>query len=150
FLSRPLASAHRRPDRGPRSEEGAPPKREAPKASVHPATARARGPSCPGRWPPRAARPTAALDLRRERRRGAKRRRQASPLVLQLVPRRHRCQLEQGAAAARIAVAEVGAIVVPGDLEEPFLDAVVEPRAAEDELAQPVDERFAVDERDPF
>ena len=38
--------------------------------------------------------------------------------------------------------------VVPVDLEEPFLDAMVEPRAAEDELLQPVDERLAADERE--
>ena len=40
--------------------------------------------------------------------------------------------------------------LVPHDLEQPLLDAVVEVRAAEDELAQPVDERLAVDEREPL
>ena len=39
-------------------------------------------------------------------------------------------------------------LVVPGDLEQPLLDAVVEPGAPEDQLAQPVDERLAVDEGD--
>src|SRR5919204_1787022 len=69
---------------------------------------------------------------------------------LHLVPRRHRRELEERAVTARIAVAEVGPLVVPRDLEHPFLHAVVEPRAAEDELAEPVDERLAPDERDSF
>src|SRR5581483_11086073 len=59
--------------------------------------------------------------------------------VLELVPRGHGGELEQGAPAARVAVAEVGAVVVPGHLEQALLDAMVEPGAAEDELAQPVD-----------
>src|SRR5581483_1539065 len=66
--------------------------------------------------------------------------------ILQLVPAGHGRQLEQGAAAARVAVGELGGVVVPGDLEQAFLDAMVEPGAAEDQLAQPVDERFALDE----
>src|SRR5439155_16808146 len=74
-------------------------------------------------------------------------RRASLTLVLQLVPGGHGGELEQGAAAAGIAVAEVGAVVVPGDLEQTFLDAVVEPGAAEHELAQPVDKRLAPDER---
>src|SRR5205807_738820 len=68
----------------------------------------------------------------------------------QLVPGRSRCELEQRAAAVRIGVAEVAVRIVPRDLEQPDLDAVVEPRAAEDELLQPVDERLAVDEGDPL
>ena len=39
-------------------------------------------------------------------------------------------------------------MLVPRHLEQAFLDTVVEPGAAEDQLAQPVDERLAVDERD--
>src|SRR5205814_2887873 len=70
-----------------------------------------------------------------------------SPAELELVPGRNGRKLEQGSVAARILVAEVGVLVVPGHLEQPLLHAVVEPRAAEDELAQPVDERLAVDER---
>src|SRR3954470_15567267 len=70
--------------------------------------------------------------------------------VLQLVPRRHRSELEERPPAARIAVGELRAVLVPDDLEQAFLDAVVEPGAAEDQLAQPVDERLAVDERDPL
>ena len=73
----------------------------------------------------------------------------AAALELQLVPGRHGRELEQGApAAARVAVGEVRLVVVPGDLEQAFLDAVVEPGAAEDELAQPVDERLALHERE--
>ena len=68
--------------------------------------------------------------------------------VLQLVPRRHRCQLEEWTAAAGMLVGELGLDVVPDDLERAALDLVVEPGAAEDELAQPVDERLAADERD--
>ncbi len=64
------------------------------------------------------------------------------------MPGRHRRELEQRAAAARVAVGELGAVVVPDDLEQALLDAVVEPGAAEDELAQPVDERLALDEGD--
>src|SRR5207237_10841517 len=70
-----------------------------------------------------------------------------SPAELKLVPGGNRGELEEGAVAAGVGVAEVGVVVVPGHLEEALLHAVVEPRAAEDELAQPVDERLAVDER---
>src|SRR5581483_11049241 len=69
---------------------------------------------------------------------------------LEGVPARHRRELEQRASAARLGVAEVARVLVPGDLEQALLDAVVEPRAAEDELAQPVDERLAVHERHPL
>jgi len=54
----------------------------------------------------------------------------------------------QRAAAARLRVAEVAAVLVPGDLEQALLDAMVEPRAAKHELPEPVDERLALDERD--
>src|SRR5207302_2723509 len=67
---------------------------------------------------------------------------------LQLVPRGDGSELEQGAAPARVAVAEVRNLLVPGHLEETFLDPVVEPRAAEDELLQPVHEGLTADERD--
>ena len=45
-------------------------------------------------------------------------------------------------------VGELGLRLVPHDLERAALHLVVEPRAAEHELAQPVDERLAADERD--
>ena len=48
----------------------------------------------------------------------------------------------------RLRVGELAALVVPRDLEQALLDAMVEVRAAEDELAEPVDERLAVDERE--
>jgi holliday junction DNA helicase RuvB len=70
--------------------------------------------------------------------------------VLELVPGRHGRQLEQGAAAARVPVAEIGHAVVPRDLEEVLLHAVIEPGAAEDQLAQPVDQRLVADQRDAF
>src|SRR6185312_16236380 len=71
-----------------------------------------------------------------------------SGFVLELVPARHGRELEQGARAARVAVGELGVVVVPDDLEQALLDAVVEPRAAEDQLAQPVHERLAAYQRD--
>ena len=61
---------------------------------------------------------------------------------LELVPARHGRELEQRPAAVWVAVAEVGRLVVPGDLQQALLDPVVEPSAPEDELAQPVDERL--------
>ena len=63
-----------------------------------------------------------------------------SATELELVPGGNGRQLEQRSPTARVAVREVRAVVVPGDLEQVLLDPVVEPRAAEDELAQPVDE----------
>ncbi len=54
---------------------------------------------------------------------------------LHLVPRRHGRELEQGSVAARVAVGELALAVVPVDLEHPLLHAVVEPGAAEDQLA---------------
>ena len=71
-----------------------------------------------------------------------------SAAELELVPARHGSELEQGAAAVGIAVAEVGGVVVPGDLEQAFLDPVVEPGPPEHELPEPVHERLALDERD--
>ena len=67
---------------------------------------------------------------------------------LDFVPRGHGRELEQGAVAAWVAVAELAFLLVPVHLEQPFLDAVVEPGAAEDELPEPVDERLALDERE--
>ena len=67
---------------------------------------------------------------------------------LHLVPRGHGRELEQGAIAAWVAVAELAFLLVPVHLEQALLDAVVEPGAAEDELAEPVDERLSLDERD--
>ena len=65
-----------------------------------------------------------------------------SPAVLELVPGRDRRELEQRAASPRIPVAELGAPLVPGDLEEVLLHPVVEPGATEDQLSEPVHERF--------
>ena len=48
----------------------------------------------------------------------------------------------------RVAVGELRLLVVPAHLELPLLDVMVEPGAPEDELLQPVDERFALDEGD--
>ncbi len=44
-------------------------------------------------------------------------------------------------------IGELGVVLVPDDLERAALHLVIEPRAAEDQLAQPVDERLVVDER---
>ena len=55
---------------------------------------------------------------------------------------------EQRAAAMRVVVRELRRLLVEADLELPRLDAMVEPRAAEDELLQPVDERLSLDEGD--
>src|SRR6476469_9006240 len=44
-------------------------------------------------------------------------------------------------------VRELRLAVVPDDVERAALHLVVEPGAAEDQLAQPVDERLTVDER---
>src|ERR687898_1853469 len=41
-----------------------------------------------------------------------------SALELERVPRGHRRELEQGAAASRLGVAEVGQLLVPRDLEQ--------------------------------
>ena len=71
-----------------------------------------------------------------------------SPAELKLVPRRHGRELEQRPAAAGMLVGELGLRLVPDDLERAALHLVVEPRAPEHELAQPVDERLAADERD--
>src|SRR5205823_11278657 len=66
--------------------------------------------------------------------------------VLELVPGGHGCELEERAPAARVSVRELGAVVVPGDFEEALFHSMVEPGSAEDQLAQPVDERLALDE----
>src|SRR5438046_9519376 len=73
-----------------------------------------------------------------------------SAAELQLMPGRRRRELEQRPLASGLEVGEIRRVLVPGDLEPPVLDAVVEPRAAEDQLAQPVDERLAVHERQPL
>src|SRR6185436_21125434 len=56
---------------------------------------------------------------------------------LQRPPRRRRRQLEERTATRRFRVGELAALVLPDHREEPFLHAVVEVRAAEDELAEP-------------
>src|SRR3954471_8600912 len=72
-------------------------------------------------------------------------RRRSSP-VLELMPARRRQQLEQGAAAVRVVVLEVGVALVELDFQLALLHTLVEPGASEDELLQPVDERFALHE----
>jgi single-stranded-DNA-specific exonuclease RecJ len=66
---------------------------------------------------------------------------------LKLVPGRHGCKLEQRAVAARIPIAKLGALLVPIHVQQAELHALIEPGTAEDQLAQPVDERLAVDGR---
>src|SRR6185312_12385666 len=59
-------------------------------------------------------------------------------------------KLQEGTSALWLRVGELAALVLPHHREEAFLHAVVEVRAAEDELAQPVDERLPVHEREPL
>jgi hypothetical protein len=73
-----------------------------------------------------------------------------SAAELERVPGRYGSKFEKRPAAPGIPVREVGGVVVPGDLEQALLHAVVEPRAPEDELADPVDERLPVDDREAF
>src|SRR5262245_4141228 len=101
-----------------------------------------RGPRA--RTPPPAATRNAPAPAARNARRSIR----GSGPVLQLVPGRHGCELEQRASAVRVAVVEVPGAVVERDLEEVLLQPVVEPGAAEDELAQPVDERLTVHDRE--
>jgi hypothetical protein len=74
----------------------------------------------------------------------------SSATELERVPGRNWRKFQQSPAAPRVAIGEVGRVVVPRDLEQALLDPVVEPGAAEDELADPVDERLAVDDREPL
>jgi hypothetical protein len=64
------------------------------------------------------------------------------------VPAGHRSEFEQRPAALGLGVAELARLVVPRDVEQPFLDAVVEVGAPEDEPPQPVHERLPLHERD--
>jgi hypothetical protein len=73
-----------------------------------------------------------------------------SAAELEGVPGGNWRKFEQRPAAPGVAIGEVGGIVVPRNLEEALLDSVVEPGATEDELADPVDERLPVDDREPF
>src|SRR4029079_6366705 len=75
---------------------------------------------------------------------------ESSTPELKLVPGRRRRQLEQRAFAAGLEVGELRGPFVPGHVEPAVLDAWVEPAAAEDELPQPVDERLALDQREPL
>src|SRR5581483_419032 len=75
---------------------------------------------------------------------------QASTAELELVPGGNGCELEQRPPAARVLVGELGVALVPDDLERAALHLVIEPRAAEDQLAQPVDERLPAYERHAF
>jgi hypothetical protein len=59
-------------------------------------------------------------------------------------------EFEECAAPARIAIAELGAPLVPGDLEQVLLDAVVEPGAAKDQLSEPIHERFVAHDGEPL
>src|SRR2546429_8018027 len=70
----------------------------------------------------------------------------SSAPVLELVPARRGEELEQRAATVRVREREVLPLVVPAHLEQALLHAVVEPRAAKDELLEPVDKRFAAHE----
>src|SRR5262249_51461657 len=90
--------------------------------------------------------------MRRSGRRRAGRRgsRPRLSLELELVPTRDGGELQQGTAAVWMLVGELRVGVVPDDLERAALDLVIEPGAAEDELAEPVDERLAADERHPL
>src|SRR5262245_34417583 len=74
----------------------------------------------------------------------------ALALELELVPTRDGGELQQRTAAVGMLVGELRVGVVPDDLERAALDLVIEPGAAEDELAEPVDERLAADERHPL
>ena len=58
------------------------------------------------------------------------------------MPGRDRRELEQRAPSPRIPVAELGAALVPRDLEEILLHPVVEPGATEDQFSEPIHERF--------
>ncbi len=51
-----------------------------------------------------------------------------------------RSELLQRAVAARVPVAELGDLFVPVHIEQAELHSLVEPRSAEDELPQPVDQ----------
>jgi hypothetical protein len=73
-----------------------------------------------------------------------------SAAELQGVPGRNGSELEQRPTAPGVAVGEVGRGIVPRDLEQALLDAVVQPRAPEHQLPDPVDERLAVDDREPL
>src|SRR5439155_4560199 len=55
--------------------------------------------------------------------------------ILQLVPRGDRSELEQRPTATGVLVGELGLALVPDDLERTTLDLVVEPGAAEEQLA---------------
>jgi hypothetical protein len=76
--------------------------------------------------------------------------RRPSAPELQRVPGRDGSELEESPPASGIAVAEVGSGVVPGDLQQALLDAVIQPRAPEHDLLDPVDERLPVDDGQPF
>src|SRR3954466_9801484 len=74
----------------------------------------------------------------------------SSTAELQLVPGWRRSELQQRPLSAWLEVGEVGRSVIPRDVQPAVLDPVVEPGAAEDQLAQPVDERSPVHEREPL
>lgn len=59
-------------------------------------------------------------------------------------------ELEERPPSSGVAVGEVGGGIVPRDLEQALFYAVVQPRAPEDELGEPVDERLAVEDREPI
>jgi hypothetical protein len=92
----------------------------------------------------------------RERRRGrelvAATPAEAPPSAAELegVPGRNGKEFEERPPASGVAVSEVGGGVVPADLEQALLDAVIQPRAPEDELGEPVDEGLAVEDREAF
>jgi hypothetical protein len=73
-----------------------------------------------------------------------------SAAELKVVPGRNGRKVEKGAITARVAVCEVGPLLVPLDIQQLLFHAVVEPRAAEDELPHPVHEGLLADEREPL
>jgi hypothetical protein len=69
---------------------------------------------------------------------------------LERVPGRDGSELEQRAPATGVSVGEVSGDVVPRDLEQALLDAVIQPGAPEHELPDPVDKGLAVHDREAF
>ena len=93
-------------------------------------------------------RPAARCGLQRDAEKEGLRRNHGFTPELQLVPRGDRGELEQRPAPAGMLVGELGLLLLPDHLERAALDLMIEPGAAEDQLAQPVDERLALDQRD--
>ena len=80
----------------------------------------------------------------------ARENRTVGPPELELVPGRHGRDLEQGALTLGVLVGEVAVSSSHVTSRQVLLDAVVEPCAPKDELAEPVDERLVVHESQPL